>query len=97
MTLHKKTPLQQPRALPTVWYSGIEDKEGFAQQLLGSRDVTDQLCKIIEYQIELLERQQLQDEFYNNADLTNKLCYLNGKLAAYRYVLGLFRFNDVKE
>lgn len=80
--------------IPSVWFKGLEGekKKDFEAYLRNSTVLVDKLVEIILDQIEALERKQIQEDFYKDPELTARLCYLNGQLAAYNRVLDLFRY-----
>lgn len=84
------------RNLPIVWTQGLtgKDKEDFENYLKNSVRLLDKLEEIVYKKIETLERKQLQDDFYNTPELTNRLCYLNGQLSTLNYILDLIRFKE---
>lgn len=84
------------RNLPLVWTQGLQgkDKEDFENYLRNSIRLLDKLEDIVYKKIETLERKQLQEEFYKTPELTNQLCFLNGQLSAFNYILDLIRFKD---
>lgn len=81
------------RKLPIRWTIGLQgkEKEDLETYIANSTLLSNRLCEIILEDISSLERKQLQEEFYETPELTNRLCFLNGQLAAYNKILSLFK------
>lgn len=85
--------------LPYAWFRGLEgqEKKDFEIYLRNSRPILDKLSEIITAQIEVLDRKQLQDEFYNNPELVSRLAFVNGQMKAYVTILSLLTLKDAND
>lgn len=81
----------------TAWTqdcTSIEEKEQLQKSIYGSRDVLDQLGKIIRRELASLEVSEISPQFYETPNWDYKQAHTNGFKSAIRMVLKVINLDD---